>query len=253
MANPANSMRKTAFILAAGAGSRMLPLTENTPKPLLKINNKPMIDYTLDLLKLHQFREIGVNLFYLGDKIRKHLNNENLHLVQEKTASGTAGGVLAISKKLKPDSPFLVISSDMMINFDLSRIYKFHLKHKGIATICCYFRPKSKLNAKKSGLVVFNKKTKQILKFTERPINHSGMISSWVNSSVYIFSPEIIDLIPKKPISDIAKDLVPKLLRLKKPIFAYPVNRKEYYQLGVDTPDRIEQVEEDLKSGKLIF
>lgn len=238
-------MSKTAFILAAGIGTRMLPLTKNIPKPLIKINKRPMIDYILDLLEFHGFINLGMNLFYKGRAIEDHIKKTNIKYVHEKSPTGTAGGILAIAKKLKPSSSFLVISSDMMVNFDLSKIYKFHLKHGGIATVCCYFRPKSKVIAKKSGLVLFDRKTKEIIRIIERP---DKIISQWINSSVYIFKPEVLKILRKFTQNqiDIPKDLLPILLKNGNKIFAYPVNSEKFYQLGIDTPDRIKQVEKDI-------
>lgn len=241
--------QKQAFILAAGEGKRMKSLTKTTPKPLVKINGKPILDYVLTLLKIHNFNRIGINLFYLSKIMENYLSKLKMEIqyVKEKHLSGTAGGILSISKITKPSSPFLVISADMMVNFDLTRIYDFHLKHKGIATICCYFRPKSKLVPQKSGQLVFDRKTKKILQIYER---FSEIKSRWVNSSVYVFNPEVLDFIPKQGFFDVAKDLIPYLLKSKKNVYAYPINRRRFYQLGIDTPDRVKQVEEDIKSGK---
>ena len=245
-----------AIILASGKGERMMPLTTNTPKPLLKINAKPMIEYIIDLLIYHGVAEIGINLCYLGDQIKKYLVSKNFGIkiiyVEEKFLTGTAGGVKSVAKILKPKSPFFVISSDMMVNFNLNNIYKFHQKNKGIATLSCYFRPKDQV--KKSGVILFDKKTKQILKFIERPQNDEEIISQWVNSSVYIFNPEILKYIPDKidgsPIVDLAKNVFPEILNSGDEMFAYPINQDRYYQLGVDTPDRIKRVEEDIYSKK---
>lgn len=242
---------KMAFVLAAGRGSRMLPLTKKIPKPLLKINGKPMIEYVLKLLEFHQFNKIAVNLFHLKTSLKKYLEKSNVQIIEEKSLSGSAGGVKAIGNILKPTQPFLVVASDMLINFDLSKIYQFHMAHKSLATICCYFRPKSKLNIKKSGQIYFDKKTKQVLKFLERPEGNK-IISQWVNSSIYVFSPEILEYIPAKSITDIANDLIPNLLQLKKSVFAYPINHKRFYQLGIDTPERVKIAEEDIKSGKFL-
>lgn len=240
---------KTALILASGKGIRMLPLTKDTPKPLLKINNKAMIDYVLDLIRFHGFERIGINVSYSGEKISEHIKNENVNVVTEKDPTGSAGGILAISKKLKLDSPFLVMASDMMVDFDLSEIYKFHLKHKGLATLCCYFRKRSQIKPLKSGQIVFNKKTKRITQILERS---PEIRSQWVNSSVYIFDPKIIEVLQsfeKKEI-DIARDLIPYLLSFGQSIYAYPVNRKKFYQLGIDTPERIAVAEADIETGK---
>lgn len=241
--------QKTCFILAAGTGKRMLPLTKNTPKPLLRINNKPMIDHILDLVKFHGFSKVGINLFYQGQKIENHLKKKNIDFIYEKKPTGTAGGILAISEKLKPNSPFLVISSDMMVNFDLTKIYNFHLKQKAAATICCYFRPKSKMSASKSGQVIFDRKTKLLKQVVERS---EKIFSHWVNSSVYVFSPQVLQFIEEDLTFDIAKDLIPKILESDSKVFAYPINRKKFYQLGIDTPERIRVAEDDIKSGKFV-
>lgn len=244
-------MSKTAFILAAGLGSRMSPLTKTTPKPLIRIAGKPLIQYTLDLLKSHRFTNIGVNVYHHADKLEKFLKKAGVQIIKEKFLSGTAGGILAISRTVKSNSPFLVIASDMLINFDLTKIYKFHLKHRGIATVCCYFRPKSLLDTKKSGQVLFDKKTKRIEKIAER---QDKIVSHWVNSSVYIFDPEIITILEDFKLKelDIPTDLIPLLLNLNKNVFAYPINSMKFYQLGIDTPERIKIAEADIASGKFL-
>jgi len=252
------TQQKIAFVLAAGKGERMMPLTKNTPKPLLKISNVPMMEYTIRLLKAHGFKKIGVNLFHLGKQIQDHFKSGNkkgvnIIYIQEKYLSGSAGGVRKIFNKVKPGKPFLVVASDMMINFDLTNIYNSHLKNKALVTICCYKRSQKNLVVSKSGLILFDKKSKRITNFIERP-NASQIISNWVNSSVYIFDPEMISYIPIKingsKVIDLAKDVFPKLLHLDKPLYAYPVNPKKFYQLGIDTPERIKKVEEDIKKGK---
>lgn len=251
---------KTAFVLAAGKGERMMPLTKTTPKPLLKINGTPMMVYILKLLEFNDFKNIGVNLFYLGKQIQNYFNKGKKHgvnitYINENYLSGSAGGVKKIFEKLRPKKPFLVIASDMMTNFDLTDIYRFHLNHDGIATICCYLRDKSSLQSKKSGLILFNKKTKQIKKFVERPQDKKDIFSFWVNSSVYIFNPEIVELIPNSvngsKVVDLAKDIFPKILNSNYKMYAYPVDKKKYYQLGIDNPKRIKTAEKDIRNGTL--
>lgn len=248
-----------AIILAAGKGERMLPLTRKTPKPLLKILGIPMMEYIIRLLSKYSFKNIGINLFYRGGKIKDYFSDGkkwgvNIRFIEEKNLSGSAGGVKKILKVLNPKNPVLVIASDMMTNFNLKKIYKYHLKKGGVATICCFFRPFDKLTASKSGLIVFDRTTSQISKFVEKPKSRD-IISQWVNSSVYVFDPKIIKYIPNKidggEIVDFGKDVFPRLLKSGKKMFAYPVNRK-YYQLGVDTPERIKIVEEDIKSGRFV-
>lgn len=248
-----------AIILAAGRGERMMPLTKNTPKPLLKIAGKPMMEYAIRLCVKHGIKEIGVNLFYLGSKIKKYFGDGKkwgvkILYVKESELSGTAGAVKNIAKLVKPKRAFFCISPDILTNFNLTDIYNFHLKHQGFATLCCYFRSKKQLVAGKSGLVVFDKKNYQIKEFIERPQKKNEIISQWVYSSICILDPAVVNLIPnmigKSTIIDLSRDIFPKLLKLRKKIYAYPVNRRKYYQLGIDTPDRIKQAEDDIKGGK---
>lgn len=243
-----------AIILAAGRGERMLPLTKDTPKPLLKIAGKPLMQYIIELVVAHGADQIGINLFYLGKQIKNHFGDGSrfgtkIIYVPEKELTGTAGGVRAIAKVLRPKNPFFVIACDMLVNFHLAEIYKFHQKHGGIATLCCYWRPKNKV--KKSGVILFDKKTKRIKKFSERPQTEKEIISQWVNSSVYVFSPKILKFIPDEvdgsPIVDLPRHVFPKLLHTREKMYAYPIDRKIYYQLGIDTPERIALAEGDLK------
>jgi len=250
-----------AMVLAAGKGDRMMPLTANTPKPLLKITERPMIEYVINLLTAHGVCNIGINLHYLGDMITSYLGdgqqlNTNLTYVKEDSLTGTAGGVRSIADAIQPQKPFYVISSDMMVNFDLTSAYQFHMSHDGIATLCCYWRSLDRLVAGKSGVVSFDPETCKIDHFIERPKTPEDIISQWVNSSVYIFNPEILDYIPTPlegldPI-DFPKDIFPKLLADGKKLYAYPVDHRKYYQLGIDSYDRLLKVKDDIRQGKFI-
>ncbi|MBI4039357.1 nucleotidyltransferase family protein [Candidatus Daviesbacteria bacterium] len=250
---------RQAVILAAGAGRRMGEITRQTPKPMIKISGKPLIGYVLDLLVAHGFDDIGINLFYLPDQIKNYLGNGSrfgcrITYVEEKYLTGTAGGVLAVAKKLKPQQPFLVISAKMLVNFNLSAFYKFHLKKKSLVSVCCYQRPKDQLQ--KSGVVLFDNKSYRIKKFIERPQTDKDFISQWVNSSVYMFDPAVVDLIPDQvngsKVVELSRDVFPILLKKNRRLFAYPVDNGKYYQLGIDTPDRISRAEADIQSGKFV-
>lgn len=250
-----------ALIPAGGQGTRMGELTKTIPKSLLTINEKPLMEYTLDLLSVHRIKEIGCGLFHLGEPIKHHFGDGKkfgvkLIYVKENKPTGTAGTVKALAKKLRPEKPFFVIAPDILNNFDLTSIYQFHQSHKGIATICCYWRPKSKLISKKSGLVVFDKNTKIIQQFIERPKTEKEVVTNWVNSSIYVFDPKILEYIPAKIDGqftiDLPKDIFPKLLEAGEKLYAYPVNRKKYYQLGIDSPERITQAEKDLINKEFI-
>ncbi len=247
--------------MASGVGSRMMPLTKDTPKPLLKIKGKPMMEYVIDLLVTHGAREIGVSLFYLGDQIEQYFGDGSrygikIEYAHEKELTGTGGAVKAIAKILPPTEPFFAISSDMLINFDLTSIYRFHKEHGGIATLACYWRPIEKI-LNKSGVIVFDKNSKLITNFVEKPTKPEDVPSQWVNSSVYLFDPKIIEFIPDEidgsPVVDLPRHIFPKLLEAGEKMYAYQIDDTKFYQLGIDTPDRIQKAEEDIQKGLLTF
>lgn len=256
-----NQPQIKAMVLAAGKGDRMMPLTANLPKPLLEVANKPMIEYVISLLVAHGVGNIGINIHHFGDKLIDYLGDgrqfgTSLTYMRESELTGTAGGVRNIATALKPEKPFFVISSDMMVNFDLSSVYKFHLEHDAVATLCCYWRSLDQLVADKSGIVAFDPQRNQIERFVERPQKPEDIISQWVNSSVYVFSPRLLDYIQissQNPgVLDLPKDIFPQLLASGEKLYAYPIDHQKYYQLGIDTPDRLQRVAEDIRSGKFI-
>ncbi|MEH6442338.1 MAG: nucleotidyltransferase family protein [Oceanospirillaceae bacterium] len=119
-----------AMILAAGRGSRLKELTEKTPKPLVRILNKPLIEYHLDNLQQAGFTDVVINISWLADQLEEYLNNQyegslSITIYREEQALETGGGVLAALNDLSCDnSPFLVINADVMTDFDYANIIK---------------------------------------------------------------------------------------------------------------------------------
>ncbi len=155
-----------AVILAGGKGTRLLPLTKKIPKCLVKIGEKPLIEHQILFLKKNGIKEIWLLLGYLGEKVKKYLEDKDFKLKikfhQEEKLLGTAGALKFLEKEIKKD--FLVLSGDLMINFDLKRFIKFHQKKKGIATILVH--PSD--HPLDSDLVEVDK-TGKILKLLRRP------------------------------------------------------------------------------------
>ncbi|CAC9435612.1 Glucose-1-phosphate thymidylyltransferase [Bathymodiolus heckerae thiotrophic gill symbiont] len=115
-----------AMILAAGRGERMMPLTKDTPKPLLKIHAKPLIEHSIEALKKAGITNIVINTAYLGEQIQTHLGDGTKFGVQiqhsiEQNALETAGGIIQ-ALPLLGDNPFIVINSDVLCDVDLSTL-----------------------------------------------------------------------------------------------------------------------------------
>jgi MurNAc alpha-1-phosphate uridylyltransferase len=112
-----------AMILAAGRGQRMMPLTQNTPKPLLKVKGKTLIEYRLDALKKTNITEVVINLSYLGEKIQQHLgqNYKGINLTYSFEKEGgleTAGGIFKVLDFFE-DQPFIVTNADIFCDYQL--------------------------------------------------------------------------------------------------------------------------------------
>jgi len=220
-----------AVILAGGKGTRLAKLTKNTPKPLIKVGGKPVIEHQVLLLREYGIKEIWILSGFLGDKIKEYFQNGkkldvNIHYCKEKKLLGTAGALLQLENEIKED--FLVFSGDVMLNFDLKRFIKYHHQKNGIASIIVH--PND--HPIDSDLVEVDKEG-QIISLLKRPHASGLTFRNLSIASVYIFSPKIFKYIPIKIKSDIEKDILPLILKSKAKIYAY--NSPEYFK-DIGTP-----------------
>ncbi|MDR2192061.1 MAG: NDP-sugar synthase [Endomicrobium sp.] len=204
-----------AFVLAAGAGTRLRPLTSDIPKPMVPVLGRPAIYHTLMNLKKNGFCDICVNLFYKPEVITEYFKDENigvnLTFSPEKKLLGTAGAV----KKNESffDDTFCVMSGDGLSDADLRKILNFHKKNKALATIAL----KNIDERFEYGVTVTDKNGK-VKSFIEKPYL-KDVFESAVNTGMYFFEPEIFDYIPKNKFFDFGKDLFPLLLKNNKRVF----------------------------------
>jgi len=130
-----------AMIFAAGLGNRLKPLTDTTPKALIPVNGKPMLEHILLKLKAAGFQEVVINVHHLADQIIDFLNTNNnfgvnIHISDERDyLLDTGGGVKHAARFLAGDEPFLVHNVDILSNVNLKEIYDEHLKSQAIATL----------------------------------------------------------------------------------------------------------------------
>ncbi len=116
------------MILAAGRGSRLNEITYKTPKPLVKVNGKPLLEYHLDSLERAGFKQVVINVSWLSEQIRHYIDNSyqgrlQITIYHEEQALETGGGVFAALQDLSENNqPFLVINSDVLSNFDFSQV-----------------------------------------------------------------------------------------------------------------------------------
>jgi NDP-sugar pyrophosphorylase family protein len=204
-----------AVILAGGKGTRLYPITLETPKPLLCINKKPIINYQVDLFLSQGIKDIAVliNKEFRQDFEwwkKRYFPKKNIIFVEEKTPLGTFGGLWLLKKWLQ-DSSFFVSNGDELKKINLAKMISLHEKKRPIGTIALV---KVK-NPQEYGVAICNSNI--IKKFVEKPKNPP---SNYINSGLYLFSPEIFDYHSK-----------PKFLMVEKDIF--PVLAKEKRLLGI--------------------
>ncbi len=207
-----------ALMLSAGVGERMRPLTDHLPKPLLPIANRPVAAYVLEHLARHGFTEVVANLHYRADAIEEALGDGSefgvsLHYSREEDLLGSAGGTKRCAEFLKDDT-FLVIGSDDLTDMDLSELLRRHRQAGAVASIGLVEVEETS----QFGIVV-TAEDGRIQKFVEKPKGPSP--SNTANTQIYLFEPEILDLIPPEGFYDYGFNLFPRLVESGAPFYGF--------------------------------
>lgn len=234
-----------AVILAGGKGTRLYPITSNTPKPMVNLFNKPVMEHTIELLKSHDIRDIIITVAYRAEQIIDYFGGGsrwgvNIQYSLEDVPRGTAGGLKQIQPALT--STFLVISGDAVTDFDLSSAIEFHRQKSSIATILTY----EVANPSQFGIVE-SAKDGRIKRFVEKP-KQSEVFTNTVNAGIYVLEPEVLSSIPYDCAYDFSRDLFPRLLANQEPFFAF---RPEGYWCDVGNLAQYRNVHFDALSGKV--
>lgn len=228
-----------AMILAAGVGSRLDPLTRNVPKPMVPIVNRPVMEHIVELLKRHGFSEIMVNLYYLGEQIETHFGDGSrwgvrIHYSKEDRLWGDAGSVKRCEHFF--DDTFVVIGGDDITDLDLTRLLRYHKEKRAIATIALSLVD----DPSEYGIALLNERGR-ITRFLEKP-RGEVIFSNAANTGVYVFEPEIFDLIPRGVTYGFGANLLPLLLEQRRPFYGFLTssywkdvgNLRTYQQTHVD-------------------
>jgi len=201
-----------AFLMAAGLGSRLRPITDTIPKCLVPINGVPLIDYWLKLFKTHGINEILINSHYLHDKVSDYLSQNNygltISLFYEKALLGSLGTLINHKKEFNDDGQILVCYSDNLTDVNLTSLIRFHDSHNLDATIGL-FRCQDPTQC---GIVELDIND-TVVGFEEKPARPKGDLA---NAGIYIFNTSILsdfaDDNAKSGVQDIGNDLLPKLI-----------------------------------------
>ena len=208
-----------AMVMAAGLGTRLRPLTDFLPKPMMPIANRPVLHHLLNLLVRHDVREVGINV---------HVNPEMLHVYfgdgselgvsinwsHEPELLGTAGG----TKKLESfwaGETILVTSGDGLHDIDVTALLGHHRRTGALATLAV----KPVDDPSSYGVVILDRDTK-IRGFQEKPRPEDAR-SNLANCGVYVIEPELLERIPPDTFVDFGQDVWPNLVAAGEPIYAY--------------------------------
>jgi len=207
-----------AVIMAGGFGTRLRPLTCNIPKPMVPVVNRPMMEHIVSLLKRHGITDLVATLYYQPEIISNHFGDGSkfgvtLRYRKSEADFGTAGSVRNARDFL--DERFLVISGDVLTDFDLSAAMAFHEQKKAKVTILLT----RVANPLQYG-VVLTQDDGKIIRFLEKP-SWGEVFSDTINTGIYIIEPEVLDLIPAGEEYDFSKNLFPLLLEQNLGLFGY--------------------------------
>jgi len=235
-----------AFILAAGYGKRLEPLTKAVPKPMVPVANKPIMQYNVELLRKYGIKDIIANIHYFPEQVENYFHDGrsfgvNLSYSFEEELLGTAGGVKRMSRLKKVNGSFIVISSDVLTDVNLSKMLAFHRKKKALATIA--LTPVEDVT--QFGVVVLDKDDR-IAAFQEKPSRQEAK-SSLVNAGVYIFEPGILDMI-SEGFRDFGKEIFPKLVSNNAAFFGYKMI--EYWN-DVGGIEKLKSANSDVLQGRV--
>lgn len=222
-----------ALIMAGGEGKRLLPLTKDVPKPLLKIGDKEIIAYNFDRLLQYGITRQYVSVKYLSKQIidfcKYYDENINFHIIKEKKFLGTAGALSLIDDFY--NDTILLMNSDILTNIDYEDFYKTFLEKDAdimVASIPYHVD---------LPYAIFDSDDRNVKAFKEKP-----SYVYYANAGIYLLKKNILDMIPSDQFYD-ATDLMEQVIKLGKKLIHYPIPS---YWLDIGKPDDFEKAQKDI-------
>ena len=228
----------TAIIMAGGYGTRLRPLTEDLPKPMLPVGDRPLLELTLARVRAAGIKKAVITTHYLPEKIMDHFGDGSgfgveLSYIREERPLGTAG---ALGLMDPPDGPALVINGDILTEVDFSAMLDFHLEHQAEMSVAVrqyvFQVPYGVLEC--DGQRVCGLKEKPEYEFM-------------VNAGMYILEPSVWELMPGKSRFNMT-DLIEMMMDGDRTVVSFPVLE---YWLDVGQPGDYRRAQDDLKNGEI--
>ena len=230
------------MVLCAGYGTRLGHLTQNMPKPMLRLKGIPVLEYIIRQLAVHGFDNIVINLHVSPEIFEEYFQSGSrfgvtLTYSYETELMGTAGGVKKAERYFRAGGPFLIHYGDVLTEQDFSEMLHFHREKRALATLLLHWR-------RLSNSVIGLNSNGRITAFLERPTaaERQALLSPWVNSGICLVNGEFLDEIPAAMPCDLAKDIFPRLAS-RKCLYGFPLRG---FRCALDSPERFAE------AGKII-
>ncbi|MFN2590091.1 MAG: sugar phosphate nucleotidyltransferase [Actinomycetota bacterium] len=231
-----------AVVLVGGEGTRLRPLTETIPKPLIPLVDRPFLDRVLDHLAAHGVEEVLLSSPYLGERfeafISRRASPPRVTWIAEATPLGTGGAIANAARAL--DESFFVLNGDILTDLDLRALLEFHRANSATATIAVA----EVEDARPYGLVALGS-TGRIDEFREKPAERRRGV---VNTGTYVLEPEAIAAVPAGNSVSVEREVFPALIEADRPVFGF---LSPAYWIDLGTPEKYLRATFDLLEGRV--
>ncbi len=232
-------------IMAGGKGTRITSVASDIPKPMIKIDDKPVLEHEIECLRKQGFKDIIITVSHFGSIIMDYFGDGkkfgvNIKYFNEKEPLGNAGALFKIKDELTED--FLLLNADAIFDIDFNRFVDFHKKKGGLVTL--FTHPNS--HPYDSGLIITDSNDsvlKWLSKEDDRPLNYKNL----VNAGLHVISPKILEKNIDTPKIDLDRQLLKPLAGTG---LMYSYKSSEYVK-DMGTPDRFYAVSKDFKEGRV--
>jgi NDP-sugar pyrophosphorylase family protein len=236
------------MLLAAGEGTRLRPLTMTTPKTMVPVAGRPLIDHTLTWLKSYGVTDVGINLHYLGCGIVDYLGDGadrglKITYSYENELLGTAGGTKRL-QSLFSGGQFFLVCGDILTDLDLGAMVNHHNYSGALATIALFTAP----NPSEVGIVEIDC-LGRIISFVEKPAPGTEK-GNLANGGVYILEPEVLGHVPPSGYADFGFDVFPSLLRQGMPLYGYKLKADDYL-MDIGSMEEYARASNDCLAGRI--
>lgn len=232
-----------AVIIAGGLGTRLRPLTYNTPKPIVPVANRPFVLHQIELLRHHGIDEVILNLHYLSDSIKSILDDGKklgvkIYYSIEEHPLGTAGAVKN-AEEFFDEGPMVVFNGDTLTDINISQIIDFHKKKKARVTLTL-----TRVEDPTAYGLILTDAGGRVTHFIEKP--SWEQISTYsargpadtINAGIYVLDPKVFKDVPKGIEYSFERQLFPSLLEKREPIYGFVSDR---YWIDIGNPSQYRQ------------